>query len=404
MGGIVVLLASTLQGWAEGMSVLDRDRPEYDPLGIQLGSFTLYPSVEGGIGYDDNVFNVDSGKIDDAFYLLSSQLNLRSDWGLHALNLDFRTNSIFYDSESGEDHTDIRAAVDGRLDVTRGTTIVIEGHYDRRAEERGSPDLPGFADEPTRYSVYGGTVTVNQSFNRLTVSAGGAIDRFDYRDTPLVGGGTFNNDDRDRDVFGAFAKLAFEFSPGYGMFVRGTWNDREYDSMVDDLGFERDSHGQEIVGGVQFEVTRLLVGDIYGGYLWQYYDDPAFEDIKGVSFGAGLEWYTSPLTTVRLDARTTVEETTLPAATGYKAQSVRLGLDHELFPNLIVTASGAYQINDYKSITREDKLWSAGAKARYLLNRNLEIDLAYKYINRSTNAIGQDYVTNVIELRLIGKL
>jgi hypothetical protein len=39
-----------------GQSVRTRPRPELDPLGIRVGSFRFYPSLEIGGRYEDNVF------------------------------------------------------------------------------------------------------------------------------------------------------------------------------------------------------------------------------------------------------------------------------------------------------------------------------------------------------------
>ncbi|MGE0294533.1 MAG: hypothetical protein AB7P97_19440, partial [Hyphomonadaceae bacterium] len=43
-------------------SVYQRPRPNYDSLGITLGSFILDSQLGFGLGYNDNVFASDSGK------------------------------------------------------------------------------------------------------------------------------------------------------------------------------------------------------------------------------------------------------------------------------------------------------------------------------------------------------
>ncbi|MCI0430482.1 MAG: outer membrane beta-barrel protein, partial [Rhodospirillales bacterium] len=37
-------------------SVFERPRPDYDPLGIRAGGFLIYPQVELGEAYNDNIF------------------------------------------------------------------------------------------------------------------------------------------------------------------------------------------------------------------------------------------------------------------------------------------------------------------------------------------------------------
>src|SRR5271163_1858458 len=67
-----------------GASVLDRPRPEYDPLGLRLGSFFLYPKLELGELYSDNVFATQSNKKTDFITVVSPTLDLRSNWSQNA--------------------------------------------------------------------------------------------------------------------------------------------------------------------------------------------------------------------------------------------------------------------------------------------------------------------------------
>src|SRR6266699_1072721 len=48
-----------------GQSVVERPRPEYDPLGIRFGSFFLYPRAELDEVYNDNVFATKTGTKSD---------------------------------------------------------------------------------------------------------------------------------------------------------------------------------------------------------------------------------------------------------------------------------------------------------------------------------------------------
>lgn len=46
-----------------------------------------------------------------------------------------------------------------------------------------------------------------------------------------------NNDDWDWIVYGVGVQVMFEFFENYCLFVCGGWNKCEYDSVVDDNGF-----------------------------------------------------------------------------------------------------------------------------------------------------------------------
>ena len=386
--------------------VLNRARPEYDPLGVRLGNFLLLPSVTAGGLYNSNVFNTpDNTKTDWAFELTPT-LRLISDLPRHALSILIGSRSLFYNRLTSENTTDVTVQLRGQLDVDRATNVVAEGGYQVEHEARGAPDLPGNAAEPTEYAVGTAQATVNHVFNRLQISAGASYQRFDYRNTTLVppGPSVRNNHDRDRDVANVFARAAYEFSPGYSAFLQGSYNDRSYDLKADSTGFARDSHGGEADGGIQFEITRLLVGQIYAGYLQQNFDDVRFGTVSGGAFGGQLQWYPSELTTVRFSARHSVEETTIAGASSYTTSHFGIGLDHELLRNVVLSLDGIYDDNRYNGTPRTDHFWGFSLGAMYLVNRNLQFNLGYVFSERDSNAAGSDFANNTFRFGIVGKL
>ena len=66
------------------------------------------------------------------------------------------------------------------------------------------------------------------------------------------------------------------------------------------MALNRDSDGWAVVGGSEFRLSNLAQGEVYVGYQEQSYDDPTLSDISGLAFGAGVDWFVTPLTTIRL--------------------------------------------------------------------------------------------------------
>jgi hypothetical protein len=151
LGGIASLSVASSIVLAQG--VLDRPRPEYDPIGMPLGGFRLYPTVYLGIARDDNVFRTQSGEQDDTIFELAPDLVLSSNWSQHALNLRGGLQHLEFTEHDSETRTNYNFGADGRLDIMRGVTLSGAASYNLTHEPRTSPDLPGFAAEPTRYAV-----------------------------------------------------------------------------------------------------------------------------------------------------------------------------------------------------------------------------------------------------------
>ena len=386
--------------------VLARPRPEYDALGLRLGNFEVLPSVSAGGMYNSNVFNTSKGEQSDLAFELLPVLRILSNLPRHALDLVLGARSLFYNRLTSENTTDLTFDARGRIDISHSTNVTINGDYALLHEARGAPDLPGNAAEPTAYGVTTVQAALNQTFNRLQLEAGASYQRLDYRSTKLIppGPSVLDNHDRDRDIVSGYGQLSYQFSPGYSAFMRGTYNDRNYDLTFDSGGFRRDSNGYEVDSGIQFELSRLIVGQIYAGYLDQNFADPSFSNVGGAAFGAQLEWYPTGLTTVHFDARHSVEETTILGASSYTTSHFGLGLDHELLRNLIFSFDGLFDYNSYNGTPRTDKFWGFSAGMMYLMNRNLQLNLGYVFSRRDSNLPGASFSNNTLRAGVVGKL
>ena len=379
---------------------MQRSRPDFDPVGVRLGGFFLYPGLGLSERYNSNVFFTQSNPEGDFLTVMSPSLNLKSNWNRHQLNLFANVDVGRYASKSSEDYVDARAGFNGRIDVHHDANISGGFTFQRQHEDRSSPDQAGAA-EPVTYSLYHPSVAATKRFNRFSARIGADLNIYRYDDAPATGGGTVNESDRNRREVEGSARLGYDVAPGYQTFVRGSVNDRSYSSTVDDNGFKRDSNGWEVVGGVAVDLGGVTFGNVFAGYLSQDFADPAFGTVSGPSVGGDLTWNPTRLTTVKLEASRTVAETTLSGASGSLASDVQLSVDHELRRYLILSADLRYQNQDYDGITRNDDVYGAGIAGTYLVNRYANVKLRYGYAQRSSNATGADYTSHSVILRLV---
>lgn len=422
----------------KGADVLSRPRPEFDARGIRLGSFLVFPSISAGAAYHDNVFNVSDALVpqEDFLFILTPEVSLNSDWGRHAVNLHAQANSYFYQDFSDEDRTDWKVNGDFRFDIIGGTNLVVDAVYEELVEPR-STDPFTTSLEMTEYSHWGVGSGLNYDGGRFVGSLGARYDEYDFDDVrgrvanpaPLVatafcptgvGAGQIlvcNNDDRDRAQTEAFLKLGYALSPGYSVFVRGKYNDRDFNSAnpsfggqeVDDSGINRDSSGWGVDAGMDFEVTRLLHGEAFIGYAEQDYDSVALQDTDTFTYGANLQWYASMLTTVTLTAGRTIEDTldsqTISlGSSGFISDRIALRVDHELMRNVVLFGKIGYGQDDYQLAVRQDDLLSGGLGAIFMVNNNLHLTASYDFLDRDSNDAQFDYSNNILQLSLTGKL
>ncbi|HYD30376.1 MAG TPA: outer membrane beta-barrel protein [Azospirillaceae bacterium] len=385
-----------------GGGVLERPRPELDPLGLRAGSFLIFPRIEAGVDYNDNVFATENNTEEDFIYVIAPSVNVRSDFSRHALGLTAAADIGRFQDFSSENYSDWSLVGTGRLDITRDSALSVDLREIRDHEGRTDPDAAGVRGEPVEYYLTGGGATYQQRFGRFSASIGGGARSYDYEDVDLGGGLVLDEDNRDRTEFDTVLRVGYLIRPGYEAFVRGRY--LTVDRESDPTGVNRDSDGYEISAGTRFDLTNLLTGEVFAGYLTRDYEDDRLEDFSGLGFGASLDWSFTQLTTVHFTANREIREAGVVATGGGASSYVRsvlgVSVDHELLRNLILSANAAYQWDEFEGIDRTDNYYTLGFGGTYRLNRNFYLKAGYSWDKRNSDVPGLDYTNNIISLRI----
>lgn len=392
----------TPQEVERGETVLTRARPDYDPAGIRLGGFILYPELALQETFDSNVFASSSDEESDFITNIEPSLNLRSNWNNHALN--FRADALIakYLDNSREDHNDYSFGTDGRVDILRDSRVFGGASYAVRHEPRYSPnDLGGV--EPTKYDVTSFNIAPEQVFNRLSVRLDGAFDRFTYENNRTAAGVPILEDQRDRNEYQIGLKPAYELAPLRQIYGSLVYNWRDYDS-ASSFGFDRDSDGYSASIGARYDITGILLADVFVGYREQNYDDSRLATASGPAAGAKLTWNMTRLTTVTGSLTREIQETIVTGSSSYFATKAEVRADHELLRNLLLNANVSYENDDFEGIARSDNIVVLGAGAKYLINRNFALSGGYSFRTRSSDAAGADFDQHLTFIRLSSHL
>lgn len=381
-------------------TVLTRSRPELEPLGIRLGSFKLATEVGVLAGYNDNLFAAEADEDSALYYGLAPRLRLRSDWSRHALRVGAEAKQARHRDYSEEDYDDWRVFSDARVDLGVASAVFGGVSVAQRHEDR--EDANSFAEsEMAEYRVSELNGGWSHPFGRFDLRLTGNIadykfDSFDAQGAVLPVSVT----DRDRVARNGEARLRYEAWPGYGVFLRGAYNDQEYDKL-DASGITRDSSGVEYGLGVDLNVTDVIFGDAFAGYYRQRYDDSTFDDRSGLGLGANMYWNPTTLTTLHFKAKRSVEETVLTTASGYIATKASLELQHELLRNLLVFAGAGVTYRDYADAAREEELQQYHVAANYMLNRNISLRWRVIYRDQQGNGGGRDFTQALVEQNIV---
>ncbi len=379
-----------------------RPRSEADPFaptGIRLGSFIVTPTVDATLGYDSNPRRLPSGGTGSLFTQSYGELQARSDWSRHELTARIRgTYSAFF-SDPGVNRPEVSATATGRIDVARDTRLEGEARYVLNTNSPGSSNLPSSPDGLRNLPLihqYGATAGVVQDIGRLQLALRGTFDRFTYDDAVTNAGVVLPQSERDYNAYGGRLRASYELTPGLRPFVEVGIEQRRFDRLVATGGTLQGSTSTTYRVGSTFELTRLLTGEISAGYLVRDNLEPTFGDIGLPVFDASLVWTATALTTVRLTAKSMIDESFTTGASGIEKRDVSIELEHAFRRWLTGTARLAYGHDNYRGTSRVDQRMVASLGLVYRASRNLQIRGEIRRESLQSNTANQSYSANVV--------
>ncbi|HXP75579.1 MAG TPA: outer membrane beta-barrel protein [Stellaceae bacterium] len=394
-----------------GQTVTERPRPLFDPLGVRLEEFFLYPRLELDESFNDNIFATPSTTKSDFITDLKPRLDLVSNFGQHALTVSAGADLGWYASHSTENYQDAFTSANGRYDIDQGQHIFANAAVDRLHVARTSPDFPGAAAAPPIYTTYLAGLGYGQDQLPVTYRGDISVARSEYQAVPEVGGGQVNQSDRNNTTYTLGLQAGYSLDPNWGMFARGSGNFRDFDHGASAANPRRNSAGYHADVGAHVDFG-VLFGEAYIGYLEQDYQNGIYHPIQGIDAGAKVVWNVTGLDTLKLNALRSVQDTSQEVigagltSPGYLHSMVGLSLDHELSRNVLLNANADYVNDDFKGISRTDNGIDAGAGVKFLLRRDLYLGGSYTYSHRDSSGAQatHPFSQNIFMLRIATQL
>jgi hypothetical protein len=379
------------------VSVASRPRPAYDALGIRAGGFLLYPSTSVAASYTDNVFATKNDTKDDFFFNFMPEFLVRSNFPRHAIAWTTQADIARYVSETDENYEDFGTALTGRLDITRDNRLTAGVNFAREHDSRDDPEDPGadVTNEPVEYYNYGGSLGFQQDFNRLNVGLLGTFNRRDYEEQEADD----DEDERDRNLFGARLRTGYFVSPRINTFLQGQY-EREQRDASNKSGRDNDVYSAGV--GAEIDFTGLLFGEFNIGWSLQEFDDSQFDSENGLDYGVNLTWNPTRLTSVLLEGSGGFA----PSNVGSSNLESEIGLrvDHELLRNVLIGSRIVYSRDDFQDADRTDNRIDVGPDITYLLNRYLSVGAGYTFTKRDSDDSDREFDRHLVTFRVTAQL
>jgi hypothetical protein len=369
------------------------DGDAYSPLGIRGGSFIFFPAVELSTAYASNPQAIPHGA-GSPYFVVAPELLVQSDWSRHALTATIAGSYTDYTNNSfvpSLNRPYLNSKIDGRIDVTRDTQIVLENRLLVSTDNPGSPNLQaGLASLPIDTTL-GGTLGIVQNFNRLIVSLKGTFDRVQYQNSTLTDGETASNADRDLNQYAGIAHVGFDLDAGVKPFVEVQQDARVYDEQFDSGGQQRSSQGTSVKAGATVDLFGTLSGAMAVGYFDRTYQDPTLPKVSGLIADGALIWQATALTSAKLTATSLVSESTVFGVSGELSRDVAIEVDHAFRRWLVGTLQVGYGQDNYVGEGRLDNRYFASVGMIYKLNRDIWLKTEVRQNWLQSNFSGASY-------------
>lgn len=402
----------------EQMSVLQRPRPDFDPIGIRAGGFVIDPTLSVQEIFDSNVYATPNDVKGDFYTDLQPGVAIHSDWNNHALNVILGGEIKRYDQQSSEDVGNALAAVTGRVDVLRDFYFLGSVSYQLEHEDRSTPDTLYNQKNPTQYQLAGIAVAGVYQSGRVGLRLDETTNYFTYDNGITTLGMPIDETFRDRFEYTVTPQVSYEIVPGYSAFIKTPVNWVQFQSQYDIYGYNQSSYGYQVDAGAAIHLSNLINGEVYAGYLEQQFDGgrspsviaaglPPLQPASGVSFGSNLLWNVTELTSIRGALGRAVLPSFFVPAVGdvappgsYVESSASVSVEHEVQRNILLTGMAGFINDAWQGNPRDDNNYQVDLGVRYLINRYLNAALNASYRQRASNAAGAEYQREVVTARL----
>lgn len=343
-----------------------RPQPDYDPLGIRIGSWKADAAIRLTQGFDSNLFGEAEAPDADGYAVLAPSLTLRSDWSQHEVSAAARgTFTRYYDTPrlaTDEYSAGIGSVLDfGRVSFRSRST------FSRTAERRGENGAPLSFGRPSLFRVDGQSMELRANFAPFLLSVTGSHADISYSDIRLSDGTLVSQDFRNTRDLSAALRVAVAPTDRSAIGVAGEYSHSRNRSSA------RSSDSVGLSGLAAIE-RGLVRAEAEAGWLRRSFDNPAFRDFSGLTYSGTVAWYVTPLVTIGIDARRRLENSGNPLVGIVQSRSWAAHADYELLRNLLFRAAYRQRRQRYPEIAVSAVSRTAELTGEYKFNRSVAIE------------------------------
>lgn len=355
--------------------------------GIDIGTFTLRPSVNQSFNYGSNKSGSTSSE-DRTFLQTDVKSTLTSNWSRNQLTITGDGTLQRNISGFGQEQPGINLGADLRLDISELTTAHITAGYQFSREDADNPNAVAGAAKQAGVNQFSLGASVQHDFGLLRGTTELALNRSIYSDVTLTDGTQASLSDRNETAGTWRGRIGYELSPALIPFFEADLGRAIYDETRDSAGYARSSKSYGGKAGVEVDLGEKLKGELGIGYQHTGFDDARLSSIDSPTLDTSIAWSPQRGTDVGLGFSTTVQPSTTAGESGYVAYQLTGTLAHELRDDLTGKLTGGTTWRDYPggSTSVDQTVYDAALGFTWGINRYLDMtsNVGYELTTQKT--------------------
>lgn len=368
-------------GTGAGITVASRTHPEYDPIGIRYGAYTINPSLTESLGYESNVTGTSNAHGSPTLET-NAAIGAVADYTDTNIagSVDVDDNEFF--SQSSQSYTNWSAALGGSHNFGPDTFYIGATHLNLTQTPRDL-DVPAL-DSSIAYRVEDGRISYRAEFGHSYLMP--AIDLSSYSfDNGMAGGIPYIQSYRDRFVYAPSLEGGYEFDPRRRIVVVLRDTQANFSHAI--AGVPRENFNDwEALAGLAYDVNGIIGFRLLAGFEERNFEfSKTYRQISAPIVEGAVTWTPTSLTTVKGTVARYIEDSASEATTGFTETAVKLSVDHELYRNVILSGSGSVFLDNYVGGGNQI-YYTASAGATWHINRNLQLTGTYTFAARDASS------------------
>ncbi len=376
-------------------------RPASTEGALQIHNWLVFGNLGVGGAYDSNVTLSPSNPVTAYGVRVTPNVVAEYNTGIQRTFIygtgDFRYyptigNTQIWNSAAGIVHV---------WEIERGFIFRAQGQIADGVSPLGYTNIGNnavVAIEPVQATSLYGSASIQRDVGLFFTALGGSVTHQMFSDTQTTETNLAVYEGfRDGTTAIVSGRFGYNVSPLLYAFVEPSYNTTSYDNS------SLNSDGYRVIVGLGSARIGLMNGEIYGGFINQYFQDPMIAPLTEPVYGGHLSYY--PTRFLTLTASVAQEVATsdyntrafLPGSITYTNTS-SLRATWDIMRSISLGGTFQYSHWQYLGSTLLQDFWTASADITYWFTPKFGLTLDYSRIIENSNIVGGNYTDNFVSV------